>query len=50
MSSAALLLGERVTALDAVAGSLIVVGVALGSIRRRTTVPAEGVSDFVRAR
>lgn len=36
MSSAALLLGERITLTDLVAGCLIIGGVALGSLRRRT--------------
>jgi O-acetylserine/cysteine efflux transporter len=36
MSSAALVLGERMTVSDLVAGLLIVGGVALGSLRRRT--------------
>ncbi|GAA4606028.1 EamA family transporter [Actinoallomurus liliacearum] len=36
VSSAALLLGERITVPDLVAGVLIVGGVALGSLRRRT--------------
>ncbi len=40
MSSAALLLGERITLTDAIAALLIIGGVALGSIRRRTTVAA----------
>ena len=38
MSSAALFLGERITLADVLAALLIVGGVALGSIRRRTVV------------
>jgi O-acetylserine/cysteine efflux transporter len=54
MSSAALLLGEHVTAWDAVAALLIVGGVALGSLRRRTAPasapasPGEGPQNPVR--
>ncbi|MCO5987190.1 EamA family transporter [Actinoallomurus spadix] len=44
VSSAALLLGERVTVPDVVAGVLIVGGVALGALRRRT-VPVLPRSD-----
>jgi O-acetylserine/cysteine efflux transporter len=40
ISSAALLLGEPITVTDTIAALLIVGGVALGSIRRRTTAPA----------
>jgi O-acetylserine/cysteine efflux transporter len=39
MSSAALLLGEPITVTDAIAAVLIVGGVALGGIRRRTVAP-----------
>jgi O-acetylserine/cysteine efflux transporter len=40
MSSAALFLGERITPADILAAVLIVGGVALGSIRRRTAAPS----------
>jgi O-acetylserine/cysteine efflux transporter len=40
MSSAVLLLGERIGLTDVVAGCLIVGGVALGSLRRRASAPA----------
>lgn len=40
MSSSALLLGERVTVPDVIAGCLVVGGVALGSLRRTPATPA----------
>jgi O-acetylserine/cysteine efflux transporter len=49
MSSAALFLGERITVTDIVAALLIVGGVALGSIRRRTVpAPRESLPQLTR--